>query len=183
MAIKERKQVTGTTTQINAYAGHEGQLVWDKTKKKLVGMSGTAGTNYPMASERHTHGVGDVTGLQTVLNTINDKIPKAGNRGATAGFSSAGTLSAKEITISKASPDVVYQANGRVTLQSLPPPDDPSGVIPTWTKSVHMTGGTVDIEPNWFWVGGETPELAFPCVLVCHAIGDYGIVGIVKGAS
>lgn len=75
MAIKERKQVTGTTTQINAYAGHEGQLVWDKTKKKLVGMSGTAGTNYPMASESHTHVVADVDGLQTVLNTINGKIP------------------------------------------------------------------------------------------------------------
>lgn len=30
-------------------------------------MSGTAGTNYPMASERHTHGVGDVTGLQSAL--------------------------------------------------------------------------------------------------------------------
>lgn len=97
MAIKERKQVTGTTAQINAYAGHEGQLVWDKTKKKVVGMSGTAGTNYPMASESHTHSianvsglqsaldgkantahthvVADVDGLQTVLNTINGKIP------------------------------------------------------------------------------------------------------------
>ena len=97
MAIKERKQVTGTTEQINVYAGHEGQLVWDKTKKRVVGMSGTAGTNYPMASESHTHSianvsglqsaldgkantahthvVADVDGLQTVLNTINGKIP------------------------------------------------------------------------------------------------------------
>lgn len=38
-------------------------------------MSGTAGTNYPMASESHTHVVADVDGLQTVLNTINRKIP------------------------------------------------------------------------------------------------------------
>lgn len=97
MAIKQRKQLTGTTAQINAYAGVEGQLVWDKTKKKWVGMSGTAGTNYPMASERHqhsianvtdlqialdgkankthTHAVADVEGLQTVLNTVNGKIP------------------------------------------------------------------------------------------------------------
>lgn len=97
MAIKQRKQLTGTTAQINAYAGVEGQLVWDKTKKKWVGMSGTAGTNYPMASESHTHRianvsglqsaldgkantahthvVADVDGLQTVLNTINGKIP------------------------------------------------------------------------------------------------------------
>ena len=97
MALKQRKQITGTTAQINAYAGVEGQLVWDKTKKKWVGMSGTAGTNYPMASESHTHSianvsglqsaldgkankahthaVADVDGLQTVLNTVNGKIP------------------------------------------------------------------------------------------------------------
>lgn len=68
MAIKQRKQVTGTTEQINAYAGVEGQLVWDKTKKKWVGMSGTAGTNYPMASERHQHSIANVTGLQDALN-------------------------------------------------------------------------------------------------------------------
>ena len=68
MAIKQRKQITGTTEQINAYAGVEGLLVWDKTKKKLVGMSGTAGTNYPMASESHTHSISDVTGLQPALD-------------------------------------------------------------------------------------------------------------------
>ena len=68
MAIKQRKQITGTTEQINAYAGVEGLLVWDKTKKKLVGMSGTAGTNYPMASESHTHSISDVTGLQNALD-------------------------------------------------------------------------------------------------------------------
>ena len=53
MAIKERKQITGTTEQINAYAGHEGQIVWDKDKKTLVGMSGTAGTNYPLAQQAY----------------------------------------------------------------------------------------------------------------------------------
>lgn len=53
MAIKERKQITGTTEQINAYAGHEGQIVWDKEKKTLVGMSGTAGENYPLASKEY----------------------------------------------------------------------------------------------------------------------------------
>lgn len=73
MAIKQRKQLTGTTEQINAYAGVEGQLVWDKTKKKWVGMSGTAGTNYPMASESHTHSISDVTDLQS---TLDGKQPK-----------------------------------------------------------------------------------------------------------
>lgn len=73
MAIKQRKQLTGTTAQINAYAGVEGQLVWDKTKKKWVGMSGTAGTNYPMASESHAHSISNVTNLQS---TLDDKQPK-----------------------------------------------------------------------------------------------------------
>lgn len=53
MAIKERKQITGTTAQINAYEGHEGQIIWDKEKKTLVGMSGTAGKNYPLAPKEY----------------------------------------------------------------------------------------------------------------------------------
>lgn len=92
MAIKQRKQLTGTTAQINAYAGVEGQLVWDKTKKKWVGMSGTAGTNYPMASESHTHSISNVTNLQS---TLDDKQPKgdyATNSALTTGL--AGKLDA-----------------------------------------------------------------------------------------
>lgn len=69
MTIKQRKQLTGTTAQINAYAGVEGQLVWDKTTKRWVGMSGTAGTNYPMASERHQHIIANVTDLQKALDS------------------------------------------------------------------------------------------------------------------
>lgn len=69
MAIKQRKQLTGTTAQINAYAGVEGQLVWNKTTKRWVGMSGTAGTNYPMASERHQHSIANVTDLQKTLDS------------------------------------------------------------------------------------------------------------------
>ena len=69
MAIIQRKQLTGTTAQINAYAGVEGQLVWDKTTKRWVGMSGTAGTNYPMASEYHQHSIANVTDLQKALDS------------------------------------------------------------------------------------------------------------------
>ena len=64
MAIKERKQITGTTAQIDAYAGHEGQIVWNKEKKTLVGMSGTVGKNYPLASKEYVDNeinkVGDI---------------------------------------------------------------------------------------------------------------------------
>lgn len=92
MAIKQRKQLTGTTAQINAYAGVEGQLVWDKTKKKWVGMSGTAGTNYPMASESHTHSISNVTNLQSTLDGKQPKGDYATNSALTTGL--AGKLDA-----------------------------------------------------------------------------------------
>lgn len=41
----------GTTTAINAYAGVSGEILVDLTKNTAVLMSGTAGTNYPLAKE------------------------------------------------------------------------------------------------------------------------------------
>lgn len=214
MAIKQRKQLTGTTAQINAYAGVEGQLVWDKTKKKWVGMSGTAGTNYPMASESHTHSisnvtnlqstldgkqpkgdyatskaltdglagkantshthaVADVTDLQTTLDSLNgDKIPKTGNRGALAGYST----SAVGTTVDASAKDSQYATSGDVTVK-----DGATGQ--TWTKVVKMSAGTVTLESNWTWANGEAPTLSFPCLLICHWNDDKGIAGVVKGAA
>lgn len=214
MAIKQRKQLTGTTEQINAYAGVEGQLVWDKTKKKWVGMSGTAGTNYPMASESHTHSisnvtnlqstldgkqpkgdyattkaltdglagkantshthaVADVTGLQTTLDGLNGgKIPKTGNRGALAGYST----SAVGTTVDASAKDSQYATSGAVTVKN-------GDTGQAWTKVVQMSAGTVTLESNWAWVNGEAPELSFPCLLICHWNNDKGIAGVVKGAA
>lgn len=213
MAIKQRKQLTGTTEQINAYAGVEGQLVWDKTKKKWVGMSGTAGTNYPMASESHTHSisnvtnlqstldgkqpkgdyatskalteglagkantshthtVADVSNLQTTLNTINDKIPKTGNRGALAGYST----SAVGTTVDASAKDSQYATSGAVTVKN-------GATGQAWTKVVKMSAGTVTLEANWTWVNDEAPNLSFPCLLICHWNNDKGIAGVVKGAD
>lgn len=214
MAIKQRKQLTGTTEQINAYAGVEGQLVWDKTKKKWVGMSGTAGTNYPMASESHTHSisnvtnlqstldgkqpkgdyattkaltdglagkantshthaVADVTDLQTTLDSLNGgKIPKTGNRGALAGYST----SAVGTTVDASAMDSQYATSGAVTVKN-------GATGQAWTKVVKMSAGTVILESNWAWVDGEAPKLSFPCLLICHWNNDKGIAGVVKGAA
>lgn len=132
MTIKQRKQLTGTTAQINAYAGVEGQLVWDKTKKKWVGMSGTAGANYPMASESHTHSIANVTGLQDALNEklattaqipysqltgtpsipdVSGLIPKTGYRGALAGYETWTKVGATT-TLSVSSGDAVLMETG-----------------------------------------------------------------------
>lgn len=173
MAIKQRKQLTGTTAQINAYAGVEGQLVWDKTKKKWVGMSGTAGTNYPMASESHTHSISNVTDLQTTLDSLNGgKIPKTGNRGALAGYST----SAVGTTVDASAKDSQYATSGAVTVKN-------GATGQAWTKVVKMSAGTVTLESNWTWVNGEAPELSFPCLLICHWNNDKGIAGVVKGAA
>lgn len=169
MAIKQRKQLTGTTAQINAYAGVEGQLVWDKTKKKWVGMSGTAGTNYPMASESHTHSISNVTNLQS---TLDGKIPKTGNRGALAGYST----SAVGTTVDASAKDSQYATSGAVTVKN-------GATGQAWTKVVKMSAGTVTLESNWAWVDGEAPELSFPCLLICHWNNDKGIAGVVKGAA
>lgn len=83
MAVKERKQITGTTSQINAYAGHEGQIVWDKDKKTLVGMSGTAGTNYPIATQEYADNkVAQLEDKVDAYNTAtNEAISKKENAG------------------------------------------------------------------------------------------------------
>lgn len=83
MAIKERKQITGTTSQINAYAGHEGQIVWDKDKKTLVGMSGTAGTNYPLATQEYADNkVSQLEGKVDASNeATNEALSKKENAG------------------------------------------------------------------------------------------------------
>lgn len=83
MAIIERKQLTGTTEQINAYAGHQGQLAFDKTTEHLHVLSGTAGASTKLANVsdipapvdisgkadvEHTHTIADVTDLQATLD-------------------------------------------------------------------------------------------------------------------
>ena len=117
MAIKQRKQLTGTTAQINAYAGVEGQLVWDKTKKKWVGMSGTAGTNYPMASESHTHSISNVTNLQSTLDGKQPKGDYATSKALTDGLAgkanSSHTHTKSQITDFPTIPDAILKNGNR----------------------------------------------------------------------
>lgn len=219
MAIIERKQLTGTTEQINAYAGYNGQLAFDKTTKHLHVLSGTAGTTTKLANvsdipapvnisgkadktyvetelakkqptgdyattealtdglagkanTAHTHAVDDVANLQTTLNTINDKIPKTGNRGALAGYST----SAVGTTVDASAKDSQYATSGTVTVEN-------GATGQAWTKVVNMSAGTVTLGSNWTWVNGEAPKLSFPCLLICHWNNDKGIAGVVKGVA
>lgn len=59
MAIKERKQITGTAAQINGFAGHNGVLVYATDTKHLHVLSGTAGTTTELANRTD---IPDITG-------------------------------------------------------------------------------------------------------------------------
>ena len=210
MAIKQRKQLTGTTAQINAYAGVEGQLVWDKTKKKWVGMSGTAGTNYPMASESHTHSISNVTNLQTTLDGKQPKGDYATTKALTDGLAGKAnkthTHAVADVTNLQTTLDgkipktgnrgalAGYSTSAVGTTVDASAKDSQyatSGAVTVkngatgqaWTKVVKMSAGTVTLESNWAWVDGEAPELSFPCLLICHWNNDKGIAGVVKGAA
>lgn len=210
MAIKQRKQLTGTTAQINAYAGVEGQLVWDKTKKKWVGMSGTAGTNYPMASESHTHSISNVTNLQSTLDGKQPKGDYATSKALTDGLAgkanTAHTHTVANVTGLQTTLDgkipktgnrgalAGYSTSAVGTTVDASAKDSQyatSGAVTVkngatgqaWTKVVKMSAGTVTLESNWAWVDGEAPELSFPCLLICHWNNDKGIAGVVKGAA
>lgn len=197
MAIKQRKQVTGTTEQINAYAGVEGQLVWNKTTKRWVGMSGTAGTNYPMASERHQHSIASVTDLQ---KTLDSKATKTELTEGLAGKANSvhthiiadvtglqEALNTASMQASNAIPKTGnrgaiagYELSTEGTTVNSSSPDTQHTITgsvtvyngttnSTWTKVVTMAGGSVSLSGNyWTWSGGAAPELKFPGVLVCH---------------
>lgn len=212
MTIKERKQITGTAAQIKGYAGHNGVLAYATDTKHLHVLSGTAGTTTELANRTdipditgkadttyvnaelakkqtkgdyattsaltsglagkanssHTHTIANVTGLQDALNAA---IPKSGNRGALAGYSSSATGT----TVNATSGDSLY-ASANVTVAN-------GATGQTWTKVVKLSAGTVTLGTNWAWVGGEAPELKYPCILVCHWNQDKGIAGIVAGVA
>lgn len=62
MAIKERKQITGTEAQIKGYAGHKGVLAYATDTKHLHVLSGTAGTTTKLANMSDIPAPGDISG-------------------------------------------------------------------------------------------------------------------------
>lgn len=62
MAIKERKQITGTEAQIKDYAGHNGVLAYATDTKHLHVLSGTAGTTTKLANMSDIPAPVDISG-------------------------------------------------------------------------------------------------------------------------
>lgn len=122
------------------------------------------------ANTTHTHTKSQITDFPEIPDT-STLIPKTGNRGAIAGYST----STSGAVVDASAKDSQYTASA-VTVKN-----GASGQ--TWTKVVKMSAGTVTLGSNWAFVGGEPPELKYPCLLVCHWNQDRGIAGIVAGVA
>lgn len=77
MAIKERKQITGTAAQIKGFAGHNGVLAYATDTKHLHVLSGTAGTTTELANRT------DIPNVSGKADTtyVNDELAKKQNKG------------------------------------------------------------------------------------------------------
>ena len=140
------------------------QLGTKATKTELTeGLAGKANTS-------HTHTKSQITDFPAIPDT-STLIPKSGNRGALAGYSTSATGT----TVNATSGDSLY-ASANVTVAN-------GATGQTWTKVVKLSAGTVTLGTNWAWVGGGAPELKYPCLLVCHWNQDKGIAGIVAGVA
>lgn len=159
------------TSATKATQDSEGNIITSTYATKTEVTQDLAGK----ANSSHTHTIANVTGLQDALNAASTQasnaIPKAGNRGALAGYSSSATGT----TVNATSGDSLY-ASANVTVAN-------GATGQTWTKVVKLSAGTVTLGTNWAWVGGEAPELKYPCLLVCHWNQDKGIAGIVAGVA
>lgn len=77
MAIKERKQITGTEAQIKGYAGHNGVLAYATDTKHLHVLSGTAGTTTELANRTD---IPDITG-KADTTYVNAELAKKQTKG------------------------------------------------------------------------------------------------------
>jgi hypothetical protein len=120
MAIKERKQLTGTEAQIKGYAGHNGVLAYATDTKHLHVLSGTAGTTTELANKTD---IPDITGKAdtTYVNAeLTKKQPKgdyATNTALTQGLAgkanSSHTHTKSQITDFPTIPDAILKNGNR----------------------------------------------------------------------
>lgn len=78
MAIKERKQITGTEAQIKGYAGHNGVLAYATDTKHLHVLSGTAGTTTKLANMSDIPAPVDISG-KADTTYVNAELAKKAN--------------------------------------------------------------------------------------------------------
>lgn len=123
MAIKERKQITGTEAQIKGYAGHKGVLAYATDTKHLHVLSGTAGTTTKLANMSDIPAPVDISGkadktyVDTELAKKQTKGDYATNTALTQGLAgkanSSHTHTKSQITDFPTIPDAILKNGNR----------------------------------------------------------------------
>lgn len=171
MAIKERKQITGTEAQIKGYAGHNGVLAYATDTKHLHVLSGTAGTTTKLANVSdipapvdisgkadvsHTHTRSQITDFPAIPDT-STLIPKSGNRGAIAGYEQW-TKAGATTTLSVSSGDTLLMECGdkaaTITVER-----SSAGQVATKLVWVFNSNKSITIKGSVEWFGGDVPTL------------------------
>ena len=123
MAIKERKQITGTEAQIKGYAGHNGVLAYATDTKHLHVLSGTAGASTKLANVSDIPAPVDISGkadktyVDTELAKKQTKGDYATNTALTQGLAgkanSSHTHTKSQITDFPTIPDAILKKGNR----------------------------------------------------------------------
>lgn len=123
MAIKERKQITGTEAQIKGYAGHNGVLAYATDTKHLHVLSGTAGATTKLANMSDIPAPVDISGkadktyVDTELAKKQTKGDYATNTALTQGLAgkanSSHTHTKSQITDFPTIPDAILKNGNR----------------------------------------------------------------------
>lgn len=190
MAIKERKQITGTEAQIKGYAGHNGVLAYATDTKHLHVLSGTAGTTTKLAnmSDIPAHvdisGKADKTYVDTELAKKQTKGDYATNSALTAGLAGKLDATGKAQTAGTADTANALASTAKVPYSQLtgaPSFPDASNLIPR-----SGDGGTISVyETQHSLRSGGSIGVDSPSILVVNP-GEAAIIvtiGIKAGQS
>lgn len=167
---------TSATSAVNATKATQdasGNVITTTYATKSEVNTGLAGK----ANSSHTHTIANVTGLQEALNSASTQasnaIPKEGDRGILSGYEQ---FYDSPTDIDKTAPDTMVLTAGDVNVLNA---EDNIA----WTKTIHMTQGSVTLGRGWVWVGGTAPTLKFPGLLILHNSHGSGIANFITGAS
>lgn len=184
MAIKERKQITGTEAQIKGYAGHNGVLAYATDTKHLHVLSGTAGTTTKLANMSDIPAPVDISGkadktyVDTELAKKQAKGDYATNTALTQGLAgkanTSHTHTKSQITDFPAIPDtstLIPKSGDRGEIagwetarRDTPYPDtlahdSPDSIYHNSGKLTIPSGGVLNVFTKVVWMKGGTVEL------------------------
>lgn len=164
MAIKERKQITGTEAQIKGYAGHNGVLAYATDTKHLHVLSGTAGTTTKLANVSDIPAPVDISG-KADTTYVNAELAKkqakgdyATNTALTQGLAgkanTSHTHTKSQITDFPEIPDT----------STLIPKTEDRGILSGYESWSYSTESTISIRvntPDSLWITPSSNILTF----------------------